>query len=392
MKKFAILTAVLLPLAMLVSSFTHSALHFVKVQRVIMGMWFPPPPPDGNKIKIALLLDTSNSMDGLIEQAKSQLWKLVNELATFKYGNETPQLEIALYEYGNDGLNSSEGYIRQVSMFTNDLDVISEKLFALKTNGGSEFCGHVIRTSLQQLDWNNAGSDLQIIFIAGNEPFTQGNVSYQSSCGMANEKGVFVNTIFCGSYDEGVLTDWKKGASLANGSYMNLDHNQKTVYVETPFDDAIASLNNKLNDTYVYYGVSGSHKKSMQYTQDKNASSYGSANTVERTVSKSSSFYKNYSWDLVDAVGQKEFDITKVKEENLPKELQGKTTEYKLKYIADRRLEREAIKNEIQALNKKRTAFILEKQKSTNAVSSGLDAVMLAAIKDQAVKRGFGKN
>src|SRR6185295_3102994 len=35
-------------------------------------------------IMLALLLDTSNSMDGLIEQAKSQLWKIVNELAAAK--------------------------------------------------------------------------------------------------------------------------------------------------------------------------------------------------------------------------------------------------------------------------------------------------------------------
>ena len=50
------------------------------------------------KIKIALLLDTSNSMDGLISQAKTQLWRIVNELALAKCDNEKPDLEIALYE------------------------------------------------------------------------------------------------------------------------------------------------------------------------------------------------------------------------------------------------------------------------------------------------------
>ena len=34
-----------------------------------------------NLIQMAILLDTSGSMDGLIEQAKAQLWKIVNELA-----------------------------------------------------------------------------------------------------------------------------------------------------------------------------------------------------------------------------------------------------------------------------------------------------------------------
>ncbi|MCK7528196.1 MAG: hypothetical protein MZV64_66800 [Ignavibacteriales bacterium] len=41
-------------------------------------------PIKNNSIQLALLLDTSNSMDGLIDQAKSQLWKIVNELATSK--------------------------------------------------------------------------------------------------------------------------------------------------------------------------------------------------------------------------------------------------------------------------------------------------------------------
>src|SRR5688572_5568251 len=72
-------------------------------------------------IMLALLLDTSNSMDGLIDQAKSQLWKIVNELAAAKTSNGSrPNIKIALYEYGNDGLPASEGYIRQVSQFTHD--------------------------------------------------------------------------------------------------------------------------------------------------------------------------------------------------------------------------------------------------------------------------------
>ena len=42
------------------------------------------PPAKDQSIMLALLLDTSNSMDGLIGQAKSQLWKIVNELAAAK--------------------------------------------------------------------------------------------------------------------------------------------------------------------------------------------------------------------------------------------------------------------------------------------------------------------
>ena len=44
-------------------------------------------PAKDQTIMIALLLDTSNSMDGLIDQAKSQLWKIVNEVAAAKSGD-----------------------------------------------------------------------------------------------------------------------------------------------------------------------------------------------------------------------------------------------------------------------------------------------------------------
>ncbi len=95
----------------------------------------------GTRIQVAILLDTSSSMDGLIEQAKSRLWNIVNTLTTLRYKGEIPQIEIALYEYGNDRLKERDSYIRQVAPLTTNLDLISEKLFSLTTYGGLEYCG-----------------------------------------------------------------------------------------------------------------------------------------------------------------------------------------------------------------------------------------------------------
>ena len=47
-------------------------------------------------VQMAILLDTSGSMQGLIEQAKTQLWKIVNEMALAKRGGESPRLEVGL--------------------------------------------------------------------------------------------------------------------------------------------------------------------------------------------------------------------------------------------------------------------------------------------------------
>ena len=182
--------------------------------------------PDATaKIQVALLLDTSGSMDGLLEQAKSQLWKMVNELATSKKDGKSPTIELALYEYGKSSLSSDEGFLKQLAPMTNDLDLVSEKLFALKTNGGDEYCGWVIQDATKNLKWGESNEDLKIIIIAGNEEFTQGTVDYKIACKEAITNGIVVNTIYCGDCEEGIRFLWKDGADRADGKYMCINHN-----------------------------------------------------------------------------------------------------------------------------------------------------------------------
>lgn len=337
-------------------------------------------------IKVALLLDTSNSMDGLIDQAKAQLWDIVNELSYAKCGDEKPNLEIALYEYGNDNINGSEGFIRQVLAFSSDLDDISKQLFSLTTNGGNEYCGQVIETSLNQLNWGKNPDDLKLIFIAGNEPFTQGRVSYRDAAKQAINSGVTINTIFCGDYDQGIATYWKDGADLAYGDYMAINQNKATTYVATPFDDQILKLNQKLNKTYVAFGRVGETKIKQQAIQDDNAMGYSSANAVSRTVSKSSHLYKNSTWDLVDAVKEKDFSYEKIENDDLPKELKGKSISEIKAYVTKKREEREYIQDSIQSLNEKRRKYLAEQEKDGE---NRLENAMIKAIKTQASKKKY---
>ncbi len=337
-------------------------------------------------IKVALLLDTSNSMDGLIDQAKAQLWEIVNELSYAKCDNNKPNLKIALYEYGNDRLNSNEGYIRQVLAFSDDLDEISKELFSLSTNGGNEYCGQVIQTSLNQLNWGENPDDLKLIFIAGNEPFTQGRVSYIEAAKQARRNDVSVNTIFCGDYNQGIETYWKDGADLAHGDYMAINHNQATVHIVSPYDSQILDLNRRLNSTYVAYGYLGRNKMTMQAEQDDNAESYSKANAVSRTVSKSSHLYKNSSWDLVDAEQEESFKYEDLKERDLPKELKGKTKSEIKNYISKKREERNRINTEIQSLNAKRKIYIQSQKKDSE---NNLENAMIKAIKSQAKAKNY---
>ena len=319
--------------------------------------------PSPRKVQVSILFDTSNSMDGLIDQAKSRIWSIVNEVSELTYQGQTPDIEFALYQYGNDGLEMSDNYIQLVLDMTTDLDEVSQKLFALTTNGGSEFCGAVIGRSLSDLNWSNDPNDLKMIYIAGNERFNQGPVDYKIECKKAADKGIFINTIYCGNYDQGVKEFWKDGAECSSGDYFNIDSDKEVVHIDTPYDTKIDKYNDSINDTYYGYGSLGRSKKAMQATEDANAESKAMSVKTERAIVKSKGkVYKNASWDLVDAVDEGK-DINEIEESQLPKEFQGKTAEEKEALIKEKKSDRERYQKEIGKLAKEREAYIAEERK-----------------------------
>ncbi|MEL6923766.1 MAG: hypothetical protein AAFO94_06930 [Bacteroidota bacterium] len=164
-----------------------------------------------HRIQVALLLDTSNSMEGLVNQARSQLWKMVDALSEAEKDSLPPLLEIALYEYGKSRVSYADGYIRQVTPLTTDLDWVSKELFDLSITGSLEYCGWAIQNATGQLSWSNSEGDLRVIIIAGNEAFYQGEVPFREACDQAAEKGIVVNTIFCGSYKKAFANYGKRG-------------------------------------------------------------------------------------------------------------------------------------------------------------------------------------
>lgn len=340
------------------------------------------------KIQVALLLDTSNSMDGLIDQARAQLWDIVNELSLAKCYGKAPTLSIALYEYGNSNLSQYDGYTRKILEFTQDLDDVSKALFSLTTNGGSEYCGTVVQTAVTNLEWENEDETLKLIFIAGNEPYTQGQINYVDASQNAKEHDITVNTMFCGSYNHGVSSYWRDGALLTGGDYMAIDHNKAIVDVASPYDNAILKLNTKLNNTYIPYGAKGLEKAEVQISQDDNAMSYNESSAIKRAVSKSSHLYTNKSWDLVDAVNENEVTLSKLNTAQLPKALAGKSTAEIEAYIVLKTKERKQLQEKIQQLNTKRKNYIAKETTTLNKANN-LQSAMLAAIKKQAEAKHF---
>lgn len=345
----------------------------------------------GPKIQLAILLDTSNSMDGLINQARAQLWKIVNDLSLAKYDGKRPDLEVALYEYGNTNIDAKTHWVRKVVPLTTDLDKISECLFALKTSGGSEYCGAVIAAATQELEWSDDKNSLKMIFIAGNEPFSQGPIAYAESCKGAAARNITISTIFCGPAAQGVASGWQHGAQLADGSFSSIDQNKTVVAVVAPQDKELAELSNQLNSTYCAYGARERREEfaQRQVAQDANAAQASAATGAARAGFKASAQYRNADFDLIDAVNEKKVKLEEVKSEELPENLQKLSKEELAKYVADKATERKAIQEKIQEVTKARDAYVASVRKQESGDDSGLDRAIIETTRQQAEKKNF---
>ncbi len=344
----------------------------------------PVPPAAQNAaplVQLAILLDNSGSMSGLIEQAKSELWRVVNELTAARQNGKQPRLQVALYTYGDPPP-------RQLNALTDDLDKVSESLFAVSINGGSEYCGQVIQTASRELAWSASPSDLKLIFIAGNEPFTQGPVDYREACREAIAKGITINTIHCG---DGIPDDWRDGALLADGKAISINQNAQIAYIEAPQDAEIARLGADLNRTYIPFGTVAAESQARQVMQDANAAKQSQASSVQRAVSKANAYYRNSAWDLVDAVKDGSVQLAEVKAEDLPDNLRSMSLGERQQWVSRQSAERQRLQERINRLNAERNTFVAAKQKELAAQSGQktLEQALVEAIRSQASQKRF---
>lgn len=337
------------------------------------------------KIQLAILLDSSNSMDGLIDQTRTQLWEIVNALTSVTKDGEIPELEVALYHYGNDRLPSQEGFLTLLNGFTPELDRVSEKLFSIDTQGGQEYAGWAIASALKELNWSGEEENFRVIFIAGNEPFDQGPVDWQDSASLAASRDILVNTIYCGDPEAGDRGLWVAGAQAGQGNHFNINHNRAIAFIESPYDRDIELWNQRLNETYIPYGIEGEAGQERQQIEDANAG----AQIASRGASKASTYYRNASWDLVDALDEERVSLEELADTALPEAMQGMTLAQKYEYVAQKKAQRASIQAMLRDLNQKRTEYIAQQTQTNPETADTLDAVMIEALHQQLAAKGF---
>jgi hypothetical protein len=346
-----------------------------------------PEPEQPRAIDLVIGLDTSGSMEGLIHAARQKIWSVVSQLATAK---PTPTLRVALLTYGSPG-DAEAGYVVVQTDFTTDLDLVSERLFALTTNGGDEYVARVVKDALDRLTWTPGDDAARILFVAGNEGASQDPLHrFQDQAQRAVARGVVVNAIYCGGADDADATGYRELAALGRGRYASIDHNAGTVIVQTPFDEELARLSAEINATYVAYGERAKEARERQTAQDENASGAGAPAAAERAAAKASDLYDNAGWDLVDRMDEEGFDLAKIPVEQLPEDMRPMTLEQRAAHLKAKKAERARIQERIRELDAKRTAYVTaEMSKQELDDTKALDRALRDAIREQAEKKGF---
>lgn len=342
-------------------------------------------------VDVALCLDVSGSMRGLIDSAKIKLWEIVNDIGKIK---PTPNLRVALYSFGHSTYDAQAGWVRKEIDLTVDLDAVYQKLNALTINGGTELVARVSRDAIEQQKWSEDARALKLIFVCGNESANQDKtVSLEEVAKNARAKGIVVNTIYCGPATGRDAPSWQELSKLAGGQYASIDQNRNVLaQINTPQDRKLAELSAELNKTYIAYGGADADKaKENQLRQDANARQLGGQAEATRAAAKAGGLYRNARWDLVDRIkNDAKFDIKKLPEDQLCEEMKKMKPEEREKYVKDMLKKREEIQKAIQNLSKERDAYIqAEIKKNPSSADRAFDEAVRKAIRDQAEAKGI---
>jgi hypothetical protein len=343
--------------------------------------------PERETIEVAIGLDTSKSMEPLIDAARLKLWEIVNDLAVLE---PTPRLRVALLSYGNPANGSANGWVKIEVPLTEDLDLVSQRLFELECDGGSEYVARVLKTALDELEWSSSPDAMRLVFVAGNERADQDQtVDYRAMGAEAADRETVLHAVYCGNAEHEHAESWRELALQAEGRFAAIDHRTVRELVTTPFDEELAELGASLNETYVPLGEAGSRGRENQNLQDDNARSLSVAAAASRAQTKASSLYSQ-EWDLVDAVVDGRVDLWSIEESKLPAALRAMTPAEREVHVEEMLLKRQEIRQRITELSAERRRHVTQQieDKGLDA-SRTFDGVIRRAIREQIEGKGY---
>lgn len=334
-------------------------------------------------IELVFVVDTTGSMGGLIQGAKTKIWSIVNDVMQHQAKNT--KVKIGLVAYRDRG----DDYVTKITDLNDNLDTVYTKLMDFKAIGGGDEPEDVQRAlsqSLTDIQWSQAAPNVsRIVFLVGDaRPHTdyKDYPSTAKTAQKAHKQGIIINTIQCGNL-QGTDKFWREIAQYANGEYFAIEQNGGVQTIVTPYDEELVKLGTKMDSHYIPYGMAKTRTIAVEESR-KNAAVIMAAAPMEasadRAVNKSINSYSYAENDLIQNIENGTLTLAQVKDEELPEDMQKMSVSEREAYVNKMIAERKTIRSEIMALSKKRDQYI---QKNTKTSGDGFDQAVSKALQKQ---------
>lgn len=348
-------------------------------------------------VEMVFVLDTTGSMAGLIEGAKSRIWAIVNDVMR---APSKPRVRIGLVAYRDQG----DAYVTKMQPLTSDLDKVYATLMDYKAEGGGDTPEDVeaaLAEGVRQVGWAPRDRQTaQILFLVGDappHPEYQIHPSVEQSAADAIARGIVVNAVQCGNLP-GTQEVWRQIARSGEGEFFAIPQDGGVQVVATPYDRKLAELGGKMGQTFVAYGGGrgASAARASVMTRQAAAESRFSAGAApsalaDRAVNKAINAEAYDRSDLLQQIEDGKVKADRLKDDDLPEDLKKLSAAARQKEVERRLSERRKLKTDILALSKQRDAFLAEQRRkqTRSAGAKGFDAAVAAALKKQIARRGI---
>ena len=342
-------------------------------------------------VDVVFVLDTTGSMSGLIQTAKEKIWSIATTMAS---AQPTPEIRIGLVAYRDRG----DAYVTKVVDLSSDLDSVYATLMDFQAGGGGdspESVNKALNDAVNKMSWSQGEQAYQVVFLVGDAPphMDYNEVRYPQIVAQAMEKGIVINTIQCGNMPM-TVEPWSQIASLGHGSFFQVEQAGGAVAYSTPFDEKIATLSAKLDQTRLYYGSDEEKDKmasKVAATDKLNANASVESRARRGVFNSSVGGTANMLGEneLVDAVASGVVALEDIEAEALPAALKPMAPEEQKAYVAALADERSQLKRQIQTLSTDRDGYLEKKVEEAGGRKDSLDQKLYDAVKEQAGKAGF---
>ena len=336
-------------------------------------------------VDVLFVLDTTGSMGGMLEAAKTKVWAIANEIAK---GKPTPRIRVGLVAYRD----RNDEYVTKVTDLTTDLDKMYAELLALKADGGGDTPEHVLKgldDAAEKISWSSDLKTFKVLYLVGDAP---AHTDYGDTPSMdailqkLMAKGVVVNAVQCGEAPD-TREQFARIARLGEGHLIALAQDAGGAAPSTPFDARLSELNGKLEGTTLAFGAR------REATMASLASVRGMmAKAAPAAAAERASFMAAGSGgfaaesDLLQAVEDKRADLGKLKDAELPQNLRGLDEAGRKAELGRIKAEREGLKKEIAKVAGERAHWL---SKNVAPKKDAFDVKLVSALKEQAAKKGI---